>query len=229
MPPPSPSDIKRQIDNIVTFLVLTGLADDQQFALQRGGAIGVAEVTFGGAEHLTIALRDDVDYVDIYQRLAKDRAFNVKLADGALVQMMYEFSDGVLESHRLAFFPSPHLEEFKNNPDLYLNDEIYADVVARNIVPFPLRFDFVADYALHQPIVHPRAHLSLGQYQRCRIPVSAPLTPLQFVDFLLRNFYSTAFHHYADGLPAAGESFPESIHRLERSVIHVITPPRRGA
>ena len=224
MSPPSPSDTRRQIDKVVTYLVETGLADDQQFALQRGGVVGPAEVTFGGAEYVTLALRNDVDYVDIYQQFAKNRAFNLRLADGALVQMMYAFSDGVLESHRLAFFPSPHLEEFQSNPDIYLNDELYADVIARNIVPFPLRFDFVAADTRHQPVVHPRAHLSLGQYEHCRIPVSAPLTPVQFVDFLLRNFYSAAFHRYEDGLPAAGESFPESIHPLERSVIHVITP-----
>ena len=62
------------------------------------------------------------------------------MLDGALIQMTYEFSDKKLRRHRLAFFPSPHLEEFQNNPDIYLDDEIYADVVAKNIVSFPVRF-----------------------------------------------------------------------------------------
>ena len=101
------------------------------------------EVTFEGAYHVSIAMRD-IAYAEIYQHLVQAGAYSAKMFDGALVQMMYKFSNGNLQSHRLAFFPSPHLEEFQNNPDIYIEDEVYADVIARNIVPFPLRFDYDA-------------------------------------------------------------------------------------
>ena len=189
---PTPRQIKKQVDEIVGYLVEVGLAGDQNFAFRREVAGGCVEVTFPQAEHVSIALKDRA-YSEIYEHLVQERAYNAKMPDGALVQMMYVFVGEMLQRHRLAFFPAPHLEEFQNNPEIYLEDEIYADVVARNIVPFPLRFDYDARDGIHQELVHPKAHLTLGQYENCRIPMTAPMTPFWFIDFILRNFYHTAF------------------------------------
>ena len=197
-----------------------GLIDDQNVAFQRTARDGHKEITFKGAEHIQVALRDR-SYKEIYQELAQERAYNAKMLDGALLQMMYRFDGDTLQRHRLAFFSAPHLEEFQNNPDIYLEDEIYADVVAKNIVSFPLRFDY--DIRNHG-LTHPKSHLSLGQYKGCRIPVSAPLTPFWFVDFILRNFYHTASSQYIAGLPAHDQGFPESINSNEQNTIHVIVP-----
>ena len=146
------------------------------------------------------------------------------MLDGALIQMMYAFADGTLQRHRLAFFPAPHLEEFQNNPDIYQDDEIYADVIAKNIVPFPVRFDYDVRSESHPELVHPKSHLSLGQYEHCRIPVTAPMTPFWFIDFILRNFYHVASRRYADGLPAQDGSFDESISPAERGIVHIVVP-----
>lgn len=105
-----------------------------------------------------------------------------------------------------------------------MEDEIYADVVARSIVPFPLRFDFDARDGVHVELTHPKSHLTLGQYENCRIPLSSALTPFWFVDFVLRNFYHTAFNKYAAQLPTFTEVFLESILAAERRVIHVQVP-----
>ena len=138
---------------------------------------------------------------------------------------MYKFSDGALMGHRLAFFPAPDLEEFQNNPEIYRDDEVYADLVARNIVPFPIRFDYDVRDDQHIGVAHPKSHLTFGQYKNCRIPVTAPLTPFRFVEFILRNFYHTAFERYADNFPRPrGGVFSESISRAEREVIHVVVP-----
>ncbi len=220
---PTPNQIEKQINELVKFLVERGLSDDQNFAFQQSVSSGFVKITFKGANHVPNALKDRV-YKEIYQLLVEERVYNVKMLDGALIQMMYEFSAGTLRSHRLAFFPSPHLEEFQNNPDIYLDDEIYADVVAKNIVSFPVRFDYDARDDQHQELVHPKSHLTLGQYENCRIPVTAPLTPVRFIDFILRNFYHTAFKRYADELPAYSVSFAQSILLSERNVIHVMVP-----
>ena len=111
----------------------------------------------------------------------------------------------MLQRHRLAFFSSPHLDDFQNDPEVYLDDELYADVVARSVVSFPLRFDY-HDRG-DQELVHPKSHLTLGQYRNCRIPVSAPMSPFWFMDFVLRNFYHTAFLRYADRLPRQSDGF----------------------
>ena len=219
----TPNEIKEQINKLIGYLVKISLSNIQYYAFQRQGSGNVVEITFDKAGYVPIALKD-LPYNEIYKRLVDADAYNVKMLDGALIQMMYAFSAGTLQSHRLAFFPAPHLEEYQNNPDVYQNDEIYADVVAKNIVPFPVRFDYNARDSLHQELVHPKSHLTLGQYENCRIPVTAPMTPLWFIDFILRNFYNTADERYTDDLFAHSGSFAESILPSERGVIHMVVP-----
>ena len=143
------------------------------------------------------------------------------MPDGALIQIAYRFLGTELTGHRLAFFPSPYLEDFQNDPDIYEADEIFADIVAKNVVPFPLRFDFDSDDGRFKALHHPKSHLTLGQFQHCRIPVSAPLTPFQFLSFILRNFYNTAHRRYTAELSEDSGAFPETITGIESQVVHV--------
>jgi hypothetical protein len=224
---PMPEKIKKEIDWIVGFLVEVGLAGDQNYAFLRNVGGKLVEVTFPQAEHVSIALKDR-DYSEIYEHLSRERAYNAKMPDGAIIQMMYIFVDETLQRHRLAFFPAPHLEEFQNNPDIYLDDEIFADVIARSVVPFPIRFDYDVRDRIHQEVAHPKSHLSLGQYENCRIPVTAPMTPIMFIDFILRNFYHTATNQYANSLPRCNILFAETICLAERGVLHVTLPKQRN-
>lgn len=220
---PTHLQVKNQIEVILKYLVETSLSDDQKFPIVRNAGQDINEVTLNGAEHVSVALKDK-DYREIYDHLVGERAYNAKLLDGAIIQMMYVFVGDDIQRHRLAFFPSPYLEEFQNNPEIYLDDEIYADVVARNLVPFPLRFDYDARDGIHEEIVHPKSHLTLGQYENCRIPVTAPMTPYWFINFILRNFYHTAFNLYAERLPVFNDTFTESILAAERNLVHVYLP-----
>lgn len=220
---PTPNQIEKQINELIKYLVETSLVDDQRSAFQRSGKNDLVLVTFDKAEHVSVSLKDRA-YNEIYQDLAQERAYHAKMLDGALIQMMYAFADGTLQRHRLAFFPAPHLEEFQNHPDVYQDDEIYADVVAKDIVPVPVRFDYDARDGHHKERVHPKSHMTLGNYENCRIPVTAPMTPLWFMDFILRNFYHTAFSKHIDRLLPCGNSFAESIFPSERRVVHVVVP-----
>ena len=216
--------IKRQIDDVTKYVIESSLSDDQNFAFLRdGNSVDRREIAFPGSQNVAIAM-SNIPYDEIYQSLSETRSYNIKMLDGALIQMMYEFDDRTLLRHRLAFFPSPHLVEFQNSPDAYLEDELYAEIVARNIVRFPIRFDYDASESVHVDLEHPKSHLTLGQYVNCRIPVTAPLTPIQFMDFILRNFYDTDSKKYADGLPGSSVKLNESISSTERGVIHIGVP-----
>jgi len=220
--PPS-SVIEQQIIRIILYLVEKGIAGDQNFPFQRSKANSKIEITFRGAEHVSVAMKDK-PYSEIYDHLIRERAYNIKMIDGAMLQMMYLFDGITIETHRLAFFPSPYLEEFQNHPEIYLEDEIYADIIAKNIVTFPIRFDYDARKGVFKELEHPKSHLSLGQYENCRIPVSAPVTPYQFVQFILRNFYHTAHEKYADRLPIFTQVFEDTIMESETSIIHIKIP-----
>ncbi len=219
----TPELLLQQINGLVGDLVEMGLAQDQNYVFERRLSATKVEITFPQAEHLSAALKDQA-YSEIYDALSSERALVIKLPDGALIQTQYLFEGEVLERHRLAFYPSPYLEEFQNNPEIYLQDDIFADVVARSLVPFPLRFDFDCRPNVWRPLHHPQSHLSLGQYENCRIPVSAPVSPACFIDFILRNFYNTAFNQYADKLHSSSWCFGNSIQDVEQRVVHIRIP-----
>ncbi|MCP4367381.1 MAG: DUF2290 domain-containing protein [Deltaproteobacteria bacterium] len=184
----------------------------------------MVEITFPGEQNTSISMKN-ISYTDIYDRLKEQRAYIAIMADGAMIQMMYAFRNGKLERHRLAFFPSPHLEEFQNDPEIYLDDEVYAEIVNKNIVPFPIRFDFDNREGVCEEVVHPKSHLTLGQYRNCRIPVSSPLMPFHFIEFILRNFYDTAHSKFSNKLYRTHKKlFDSSILRAEKNIIYVQIP-----
>ncbi|MFE8035270.1 DUF2290 domain-containing protein [Thiohalocapsa marina] len=212
-----------QINHLTAALIELGICDDQNSAFYRETTKDQSEVTFAGTWALNVALKD-WDYDDVHSRLLEARAYNMKLLDGALIQMMYDFHGETLLRHRLAFFPSPSLKPFQEEPELYMQDAMFLEIVARRIVPFPIRFDFDGREAVYEPVSHPKSHLTLGQYENCRIPVTAPVSPYWFLDFLLRNFYNTAFSQIADKLPAEQEAFNETIFPEERRIVHLCVP-----
>jgi len=139
-----------------------------------------------------------------------------------LILVRYRFHEGQIYEHSLSYFPSPDLEHFQNEPEVYLEDELYADIIAKNIVAFPIRFDFSSDPKKFVEVDHPYSHLTLGQYANCRIPVCSPVGPLLFAGFILRHFYNTAYRKYSETLPASSLVFDKTITSKERRIPHLV-------
>ena len=211
-----------QIKELTEILVSLSLCDHQNFPAIQNLQHGYSEIGISNHPDIGYALKN-ISYQEIYEELVRTQTYNLKMMDGALIQMLYRFKDDIIESHRLAFFPSPTLEEFQNNPEIYLEDEIYADIIAKNILPVPLRFDF--DNNTFTEVEHPKSHVTLGQYKNCRIPVTSPLMPCHFILFILRNFYNTAFLKYSDKIkPVVPNLFTDTITTSERKLIHIQIP-----
>lgn len=219
---PTPENIRLQVEKLTADLIKCSLCEEQKFPSIRNESSKIKKIDFGKSD-LSIVLKNE-SYQEIYNELLRTQAYNLRMVDGALIQLMYKFQNNSLQSHRLAFFPSPYLEEFQNNPEIYEEDSIYADILKKNIVPFPLRFDFDCREGVVKVVDHPQSHLTLGQYQNCRIPVSAPLTPSMFIDFILRNFYNTAYNKFSDTIRKNNEVFMNTIHELEKGLSHVQLP-----
>ncbi|MDJ0845445.1 DUF2290 domain-containing protein [Crocosphaera sp.] len=211
-------DILNDINNMTTQLIRVGLSVQQNFPICTSFPDKVYEVTYANRQDLSIVLKNR-KYEEIYDELDSNKNFNIKMIDGALLQLLYTYQKKKLISHRLAFFPSPYLESFQNEPEIYEDDEIYADILEKNIMVVPIRFDYDPDN--FQEIDHPKSHLTLGQFKNCRIPVSAPITPSVFVSFILRNFYNTAFIKFSNELIFQDAIFDETITNLEKKLLHL--------
>jgi hypothetical protein len=185
----SPDGVRTQITDLIQRLIETSVSVKQFFPSTRkadGGSILIGPTTSSA-----IALRN-VAYDEVYSELEANDAYDAKLIDGGLLLFQYHFDGaGTLLQHRLAYFPSPALPTVDEAPTLYEREELYGDIVARRLVRFPIRFDYAP--AQHSDVVHPASHLTLGQYENCRIPVAGPLAPNSFGMFIVRNFYCRAY------------------------------------
>jgi hypothetical protein len=214
----TPDDLRQEIECLTGDLISVGLCIDQNYPVIDRQVGNVETIGFGKLDNLSITLKN-IPYVEAYQALRDNRSYNIKFIDGGIVQMLYRFKGGELEKHRLAFFPAPDLLEYQNNSDVYESDEMYGDVIHRNVVTTPIRFDFDREAFIDYD--HPVSHLTIGQYKNCRIPVSGALSPFFFLNFILRAFYNTPFKKFCDQIAEHEYEFESTITQNEMRHMHV--------
>lgn len=218
--------IHEQINRLTINLIETGLCDAQNFPSLNQYSGGIEEIGISNSNN-SIFLKS-IPYSEMYTQLMEQKNYNFRMIDGALVSMLYRFKNNNLVSHRLSFFPSPDLETFQNEPELYWDDELYGDIIDKRIVTVPIRFDFDNDENTVKPIAHPISHFTLGQYEHCRIPVVAALTPYQFLMFITINFYHTGHQKFSNQFAVFHDCFEATIFEEERELIHIHTPRYKG-
>lgn len=213
----NPKDILKQINCLTELLINSGLSDSQNFPFINTYS-NITEIK--ATEFDCHIFLKNMEYSKMYKLALEKKQFNVRLIDGGLLALYYKFRKNKIIHHRLSYLPSPNLIAFQNAPELYMQDEIYADILDKRIVTVPVRFDF--DREESKVIEHPISHLTLGQYKNCRIPVSSALTPYEFVTFIIRNFYYTANNKIT--FPVFKEKFDDTILIIERELMHINTP-----
>lgn len=216
-----PKNILKQIKQLTVDVIEAGICDAQNFPSLTQSPGGISEIGISSVDN-SIFLKN-IPYSEMSSELLKRKHYNFKMIDGALISLLYRFQNNDIVAHRLSFFPAPNLEVFQNEPELYLEDEIYLEFLDKRIVTVPLRFDFDSGDAF-VPVEHPKSHLTLGQYENCRIPVSSAVSPYQFMEFILRNFYHTAQNKSCIHLTKYTDKFEKSIASEEEALVHICTP-----
>jgi hypothetical protein len=217
----TPKAVRRQLGEVFDRLIGTNLSVKQFYPSEktlRGGGVSIGSLALGA-----ISLRD-ISYDDVYKDIESSDAYHIKLPDGGLLIFQYVFNKvGELEKHRLCYFPCFALPAIDEAPELYENDELYGDVVLKRLVRFPIRFDY--DPKSHLDVDHPICHLTLGQYENCRIPVEGAVGPNAFVMFLLRNFYGRSYRKNKNALNRKAHFIPvtQSLTSAERRIAHFMT------
>lgn len=174
----------REVRAITQELIRCGLAEEYNFPIIRN-----TDIVWENYQDISLYLKN-MEYITIYCEIEKNHNFNMKLPDGGMIQLMYRF-DGqgtMLQSHRLAFYPSPSYEIYQNDADLYDADYIYGDILNKNVLPVIIRADYNNE-TMNGEIHHPYSHITLGGYKNCRIPADRPIAPIQFVKFIMKHFY----------------------------------------
>lgn len=160
----------------------------------------------------------NVPYDELYEMLDREHLFLVRMIDGALLQFDYCFDAAgrKLERHRLAFLPSPLLDPFMDLQEDYWEGRSFLDIVGHQISPVPLRIDYDIRPGVATSGQHPAAHLTLGQYRHCRIPVSGPVSPATFASFIGSHFYSDEKNEMGSFSRSESARFSDSLTYEER-------------
>jgi len=185
-------DVRDQISHVVNRAIETGISVHQNFP-----KINIERRSIGdlGA---TSSLKN-IAYTSVYKDLSENNQYHLKLPDGGFMVFQYQFNtENLLKKHRLAFFPSPILPTVEEAPELYNHDQLYGDIILDRIVRFPIRFDY--DPENYEQRYHAHSHLTLGQFDNCRIPVSSAVEPNIFFLFILRNFYFQLYRKHQNKL-----------------------------
>lgn len=179
-----------EVRKVTQELIRCGLAEEYNFPIIRN-----TDIIWENYNDISLYLKN-MEYTTIYKEMEKSHNFNAKLPDGGILQLMYRF-DGhgtKLQSHRLAFYPSPSYEIYQNDADLYDADYIYGDILNKNVLPVIIRADYNYE-EVKSEIHHPYSHITLGGYKNCRIPVDRPISPMKFVKFIMEHFYYVPSSH----------------------------------
>lgn len=213
-------DLEHSIQSIIHLLVEHGAADRFTMPSVSSSNKFTGDIGFHDEIDISSVLRGQ-PYSQLYSAMVQREMFHVLLPDGGLLQFMYKVRLGKVAKHRLAFYPAPDLRPFDSDVLSYLQDSIWGHVVSEFHMPVVLRFDYDASEAAFVPFVHSFSHLTLGQYPRCRIPVSGPMTPWAFARLILRNFYGRCFDSLRSDRVFDNVRFERSLIPSEEQATHL--------
>lgn len=209
----------KEMNDLIIFVAENGLSVDQNMPYEVHQIGDVVDITHDG-NSMSYMLRNR-PYEEMYAEALSSNSYLIRLFDDSLVQMSFQVKAGELLRSRAAYFPPPSFDIFRENIDLFSEDLIFADIVDRRVVAVPLRID----YDIREHVVvsreHPKSHFTLGQFEGCRLALSAPITPTFFIDLVLKMFYSKALATCSTPVPSSTYRFKRCLDTREERETHI--------
>ena len=125
----------------------------------------------------------------IMDTLLEKKEYNILLYDRSIIQYEFIIERGKIIKERLIFI--------KKHNYLWSKEEI-ADKDMENFeidwfeeelgIPVVIRIDY--DQENHIDIIHPITHMTLSNYEECRIPMMGSVSLYNFINFILNFFYN---------------------------------------
>jgi hypothetical protein len=202
---------------LVEKLVERGLlVETREIHSSRNGREQIIEVGETGPLSLTKKITENS--TNHYLELVKQSRFSWMLFDASLVQIWYRLHRGQVVGHRFCYIPAPFaidLRESTGSADL-------TEIIEGGSAASPLEqsrravLRFECDPGA-QTESHPAAHLHLNSND-CRIPMRSAITVREFVNFLLRFFYSG---HFESSFVEAGFDGASTLSDAEQRSFHL--------
>ena len=163
------------------------LRDHKEFSIKNVGNIMLISRPLKKDES-NILFDTSASIDDIMDMLLKKQEYSFLLYDKSIIQAEFEIDDGKIKKERLIFIKKHNHLWAKEEIFLKDIDEFGADwFYDEKGIPVMIRVDF--DYDNYQDVVHPITHMTLSNYEECRIPMMKAVSLFDFVNFILNVFY----------------------------------------
>lgn len=218
----TPNNVFRELSDFLDLLMRSELAITATKVVRQYGQRGFQTITWATNNDTPKDLfRNQSASVSEYREWIDCQGYSAVLFDGSLIQLSYDFRHRSLVGHRLLYFPCPFdidttllLEDLSliDVIDLYCSDED-SHVRLRS----PVRFDYDRGANVD---THPLSHMTF-QWSHSRIPVVAPISIGNFIQFVFANFYPRMWnsHPFINSWPR--QKLASTITPAERMILHL--------
>ena len=219
----TPISLLHELDNFLTLLHQSEIAKSTTSNVVKRGPAGFQRITWATNTAVPGSLfRHKSATVAEYREWLDWQGYSAVLFDGSFIQMSYDFDYSGLIGHRLLYFPCPFDVDMALLEVLTLTEVIehYQDLeVAEVKLRSPVRFDFELGSTAPG---HPASHMTF-QWSYSRVPVTGPVSPGHFIQFVFRNFYPNMWNAHAFIRDWPRYRFERTITPEELDLLHMNT------
>ena len=218
----TPNSIYIDLSSFLDLLMRSGVAISISEVVRQRGQGGFQSITWAtnnaAPGHLfrrhSASVSEYIEWVDC-------EGYSAVLFDGSLLQISYDFRHRTLVRHRLLYFPCPYdFDSADLLGDLSLLDviDLYRSDGDTSVqLRSPVRFDYDRNV---NGAPHPQSHMTF-QWSHCRIPVMAPISLGNFIQFVFKNFYPQMWNSHTFIREWPRQVIGTSITPVERMVLHL--------
>lgn len=130
---------------------------------------------------------------DVMNTLLEKKEYNMLLYDRSIIQYEFYVENGKIKKERLIFIKKHNYLWKKEEINLKEAEDIEVDWFQEEKgIPTVIRIDYDKDS--YEEIAHPITHMTLSNYDECRIPMMGSVSLYNFVNFVLNFFYNDSLN-----------------------------------
>lgn len=161
-------EIVKDINNTINELRRINLIRDERGLSEKMTGVDSFEISFSGKTSANSIMMDkNVSAFNVMNKLLQERQYTILLYDKGIEQAEFCIKNGELVKERLVFLKRHN--QIWEKKEIQHADAEDEDWFAEEGIPVFIRIDY--DPFEHIECDHPSAHLTLSNYESCRIPM----------------------------------------------------------
>ena len=171
------------------------------------------EISYNGKNTIgSIVFDKHVTSSQIIDTLLEGKQYTILLYDKGLIQAEYIVNGNEVIKERLVFMKKHN--KIWSTKEIAEYEMLEEDWFAEEGIPIMLRIDYAPDD--YKECDHAATHLTISNYESCRIPMKGIVTFSEFVRFVLFHFYDIRME-----LKTCRANTGDTITELEKEMIHI--------